>query len=234
MPKLTLMLDRRTLQVYNLDGPVIRVGRAREMDIVIDNVSVSRQQAEIRKVGADWVIRDIGSSNGTFVNGGRVTTDRSLVAGDEIAIGKYSLFFEHVPSGTAQTTAPSTRPAAGAPSGATMFLKPDEVAQLQKSVAQKRQPQLVWEAGGQRGTHYLTTETSTVLVGTSDRCNLRVPSGPKHHVLVTRTPEGFEVQNLSFWRWMRVNGKRTSSIQLADTDVVTMGGLKLTYMAEVR
>ena len=234
MPKLTLMLDRRTLQVYDLDGPVIRVGRAREMDIVIDNVSVSRQQAEIRKEGPDWKIRDIGSSNGTFVNGGRVTSERALVAGDEIAIGKYSLFFEHVPSGTAQAAAPSTRPDAGAPAGATMFLKPEEVAQLQKSVAQKRQPQLLWEAGGQRGTHYLTGERPTILIGTSDRCDLRVPSGPKHHVLVSRNAEGFEVRNLSFWRWMRVNGRRTSSIQLADTDVVTMGGLKLTFMAEVR
>src|SRR3989304_3452977 len=73
MPKLTLMLDRKTVQVYDLDRPVIRVGRVPEMDIVIDNVSVSRRQAEIQQEGEGWVVRDIGSSNGTFATAERLS-----------------------------------------------------------------------------------------------------------------------------------------------------------------
>src|SRR5262245_23512672 len=94
MPKLTLVHDRKTVQIYDLDQPVIRIGRVQGMDIMIDDVSVSRRQAEIQQDGAGWVVRDIGSSNGTFVNGERVTGDRPLKAGDEIAIGDFSLFFE--------------------------------------------------------------------------------------------------------------------------------------------
>jgi predicted component of type VI protein secretion system len=234
MPRLTLMLDRKTVQVYDLDAPVIRVGRVPEMDIVIDNVSVSRRQAEIQQQGEGWVVRDIGSSNGTFVNGERLTGDRPLRPGDEIAIGKYSLFFERVPSGAAPAAAAPGRLTPAAQGDATMYLKPDEVEQLQRSVAQKRQAHLVWEAGDRRGTHYLPREAASVLIGTSERCDLRVPRGPKQHVLVARASQGFEVRNLSFWRRMRVRGQVTKRARLASGDVIEIGGLRLTFMDEVR
>src|SRR5690242_17137971 len=81
MPKLTLVQDRRTVQIYDLDQPVIRIGRVPGMDIQIDDVSISRRQAEIQQEGDHWVVRDIGSSNGTFVNGERLAGDRPLKAG---------------------------------------------------------------------------------------------------------------------------------------------------------
>jgi FHA domain-containing protein len=241
MPKLTLMLDRKTVQVYDLERPVIRVGRIAEMDIVIDNVSVSRRQAEIERDGDGWVVRDIGSSNGTFVNGERLTGDRPLRAGDEIGIGKYSLFFERAGSDApaAPDAPPAPRPSA-APrparqrSDATMMLEPDEVDQLRKSVAQKRQAHLVWESGGRSGTHFLGAEGTAALIGTGELCDVRVPRGPKHHVLAIRGIQGVEVRNLSFWRRMRVKGQATLRARLGGGDVVEIAGLKLTFMDEVR
>lgn len=236
MPKLTLVVDRKTVQIYDLDKTVIRIGRVAEMDIQIDDVSVSRRQAEIQQDGAGWVVRDIGSSNGTFVNGERLAGDRPLKAGDEIAIGKYSLFFERVPSGSEVSAAPaaSARPAPAQRSDATMYLKPEEVEQLRKSVVQKRQAHILWEAGGRKGTHHLTADGAATLIGTSDKCDLRVPAGPKRHLLVVRGGDGFEARNLSFWRRMRVNGEKTSRARLTTGDVVEMSGLKLTFMDEVR
>ena len=95
MPKLTLMLEDKTIRVYDLDRSAIRIGRLRGMDIVIDSAAVSRQQAEICREGNAWVIRDLGSANGTYINGQLLTNDRPLSPGDEIAIGQYSLVFEH-------------------------------------------------------------------------------------------------------------------------------------------
>ena len=245
MPKLTLMLDRKTVQVYDLERPVIRVGRIAEMDIVIDNVSVSRRQAEIQREGDGWIVRDIGSSNGTFVNGERLTGDRKLQAGDEIGIGKYSLFFERAGStaeaAPAVATAPpapaprpAARPAAAARNESTMFLEPEEVDQLRKSVAQKRQAHVLWESGGRTGTHFLGAEGSAALIGTGELCDVRVPSGPKHHVLVVRGAHAVEVRNLSFWRRMRVKGQPVVRARLSGGDIVEIAGLKLTFMDEVR
>lgn len=94
MPKLTLTLEGKTIEEYDLDRPAIRIGRLHGMDIVIDSAAVSRQQAEICREGDAWVIRDLGSANGTYINGQLLTSDRPLQPGDEIAIGQYSLVFE--------------------------------------------------------------------------------------------------------------------------------------------
>ena len=94
MPKLTLVLGRNPLKVYDLDQPVIKIGRVKEMDIVIDNPSVSRNQAElVRQTNGTWIVRDLGSSNGTFVNGDKLSGDRPLQVGDEISMGDISVVF---------------------------------------------------------------------------------------------------------------------------------------------
>jgi hypothetical protein len=232
MPKLTLMLDRQLVNVYEVDQPRIRIGRSPEMDIRVDNVSVSRWQAELERTTSGWLVRDIGSSNGTFVNGDRLINDRDLRPGDEISFGKFSLFFERVPIGT-----PRERPARPVPMGdaeATLFLRPEEMQQLQEAAALKRRAHLVWEAAGQRGVHYLDTESIPLLIGTAAECGLRVPAGPKRHLVLSRGPRGFEILGLSFWRRMRVQGRRVRRVALAGGTVVEIAGLKLTFMAEVR
>ena len=247
MPKLTLVVDRKTVQIYDLDKSVIRIGRVAEMDIQIDDVSVSRRQAEIQQDGAGWVVRDIGSSNGTFVNGERVAGDRALKAGDEIAFGQFSLFFERglssfqprrsaaPPEKAARP--PASAPAAPAPAGArgdsTMFLSAEEIEKVQREGAQKRQAHLVWETGGAPATHYLGN-AGGVLVGRSELCDLRVPRGPRQHLLILRVAEGFEARNLSFWRRMRVKGEVTSRARLRNGDIIEMSGLRITFMAGER
>lgn len=231
MPKLTLVIDRKPVQVYDLDQPVIRIGRGEGMDIVIDNVSVSRRQAEIRDEGGAWVVRDLGSANGTFLNGRRLTAEQPLRPGDEIAFGKFSLLFERALAEGAPAEAPAARAAVDA--GGTLLLKPEEVERLQRAAALKRHAQLQWEAGGARGTHYI--EGGGVLVGRTELCDLRVPGGgPRQHLLIVRQPGGFEARNLSPWRRMRVNGRPARRAVLKTGDAIEVGGLRLTFMDEVR
>jgi pSer/pThr/pTyr-binding forkhead associated (FHA) protein len=239
MPKLTLMLDRKPVQVYDLDQTVVRIGRGQGMDILIDNVSVSRRQAEIRKEGEAWVVRDLGSSNGTFVNGERVMADHTLRPGDEISFGKFSLFFERVVTEpVARETpvaaaAPRQSPSPSAKTEGTLHMSVAEVERLQKVAAQKRQAQLQWEAAGERGTHYL--EGGSVIVGRTDLCDVRLPSGgPKQHIVVLHGKEGYEVRNVSSWYRMRVNGRLTARARLKSGDLIQVGPVRLTFMDEVR
>jgi pSer/pThr/pTyr-binding forkhead associated (FHA) protein len=230
MPKLTLVLDRKPVQVYELDQPVIRIGRGESMDVLIDNVSVSRRHAEIRDENGTWLLRDLGSSNGTFLNGQRVNTDLPLRPGDEISLGKFSILFERVlaePLG-----AEAAGMAAAAETGVTLHLRPEEVERLHKAAAQRRHAQLQWEAGGQRGTHYL--EGAGALVGRTPLCDVRVPAGPRQHVLVIRAAQGFEVRNLARFRRMRVAGVVVPRAPLKNGDTIEIAGLRLTFMDEVR
>lgn len=71
---------------------VLRIGRAPEADIFLDDVTVSRHHAELRHGAEGWSVRDVGSLNGTYVNRVRVE-DRHLDGGDEVQIGKFRFVF---------------------------------------------------------------------------------------------------------------------------------------------
>lgn len=69
-------------------GPAeLRIGRAPGSDLRLTDVSVSRQHAELRRYGDGWVLYDLGSTNGTHVNGRRVTGGVPVRPGDQVEFG---------------------------------------------------------------------------------------------------------------------------------------------------
>ncbi len=76
-----------------LEGRALTIGRADSNDISVDDPAVSRRHAVIEKLAAGWSISDVGSLNGTFVNGEIVDRPRPLYAGDEIVVGDTQLIY---------------------------------------------------------------------------------------------------------------------------------------------
>lgn len=76
-----------------LSEETITVGRLPESTIVLADPNVSRKHAEIRPRGTSFVVVDLGSTNGTRINGVRVS-EQELVDGDEIAFGNTRMRFE--------------------------------------------------------------------------------------------------------------------------------------------
>jgi pSer/pThr/pTyr-binding forkhead associated (FHA) protein len=77
---------------FFLDTDTTVIGRHPESDIFLDDVTVSRKHAEIRREGTSFGLHDVGSLNGTYVNRERVE-DAGLSSGDEVQIGKFKLVF---------------------------------------------------------------------------------------------------------------------------------------------
>ncbi|MGI8905091.1 MAG: ATP-binding protein [Candidatus Sumerlaeaceae bacterium] len=80
-------------QFYELAPPNVTLGRHPNNTIVLLVESVSRYHAKLQDAGAKWTVEDVGSSNGTFVNGERVTDPYAVKEGDVITLGRADFTF---------------------------------------------------------------------------------------------------------------------------------------------
>jgi len=74
-------------------GVAVAIGRGQGCALTLINDSASRKHAEVYTDGTEFFVRDLGSKNGTFVNGAPVTRPRALRAGDRIGIGTSTITF---------------------------------------------------------------------------------------------------------------------------------------------
>jgi hypothetical protein len=77
---------------HALDRPTMTIGRLPECDVVVDDAGASRQHAEVRRTDDGFVLSDLGSTNGTLVNGTSIR-EHLLEDGDRITIGETALEF---------------------------------------------------------------------------------------------------------------------------------------------
>ncbi len=77
---------------FLLDADEVSTGRHPDSDIFLDDVTVSRTHATFRREQDQFLVRDVGSLNGTYVNRERIE-EATLKTGDEVQIGKFRLVF---------------------------------------------------------------------------------------------------------------------------------------------
>ena len=77
---------------FMLEADVTRAGRHPDSEIFLDDITVSRRHAEFVRQGPGYVVRDVGSLNGTYLNRERLE-EAPLAHGDEVQIGKFKLVF---------------------------------------------------------------------------------------------------------------------------------------------
>ena len=77
---------------FPLNKECIRMGRGVEMDITLNNASISRRHAQLRRLAEGGLLEDLGSRNGIFVNGVRVK-EQTLSDGDHVTVGEMKFVF---------------------------------------------------------------------------------------------------------------------------------------------
>jgi Protein of unknown function (DUF3662)/Inner membrane component of T3SS, cytoplasmic domain len=91
-PELITLAGPTPGKVFELTKDRVSLGRLPDCDILLADSGASRQHAEIRQQGGEWVIADLGSTNGTMVNELTIG-ERALHDGDRITIGRTVLEF---------------------------------------------------------------------------------------------------------------------------------------------
>jgi FHA domain/PQQ-like domain len=92
----------------------LRAGRLRTLEMPLDDSSVSRRHAEVRLSNAGWIVRDLGSTNGTFLNGARIGTGEwPIKEFDTIRFGDVAFVVEMADVGEGESRGSESRPTPG-------------------------------------------------------------------------------------------------------------------------
>lgn len=75
-------------RVVKLDDQSITIGRGETASLRVEDVYISDEHAAFIPENGHWMVRDLGSTNGTFLNGARVTQATPLSPGDQVRLGK--------------------------------------------------------------------------------------------------------------------------------------------------
>jgi len=89
--KITIIDEKGTVNAQEFEQDNIVIGRIDSADIVLGHNRISRKHAIISREETSYIINDLGSPNGTFVNGLRISSRYRLAPGDTIKIGPFSL-----------------------------------------------------------------------------------------------------------------------------------------------
>lgn len=86
--ELVVHLPQGRPRVLRLSGEDVTFGRSRQATVPLDDSYASERHARIYQDGGQWLVADLGSTNGTFLNKAKLTTPTPIGPGDQVAIGK--------------------------------------------------------------------------------------------------------------------------------------------------
>src|SRR5947209_5743985 len=102
--QLTIRFPNGKTQSVPLERDQYELGRAESNALCFQDVTgLSRRHAAFERNGSKWMVRDLGSTNGTFVNGIRISAQEALRSNDRVDVGELSVVFTETPPPAAQT-----------------------------------------------------------------------------------------------------------------------------------
>ncbi len=124
--RLTMQQGPNTGKSFEIAKDVLTLGRDVSNDIVINDAEVSRHHSRFTRQGDGYAVEDLGSTNGTFVNGMRLTGSRALAHSDVVALGETILLgYEMIAAEVASTAEAAAPPPAQVMSRPVSTTAPD-------------------------------------------------------------------------------------------------------------
>jgi predicted component of type VI protein secretion system len=245
MPKLILRFDDRELTECAVGVHPVTIGRLPDNLLVIDNPAVSGRHARVYKEGNHFVLEDLKSTNGTFVNDKPIAR-HTLLEGDVIVVGKHNLVFslkggEQTDDHKQESFVPEI--------GGTMMLDTEKQKQMLGGLDRGRTSQ-VYDAvvpktaiptaqgrigtikvvAGDTGQPEYVLAAVTTMIGKADTAQIRLKGWFKPQVAaaIARKGEGFTITPMG--GKVSVNGEKVSGRrELISGDMIEVSGLTLEF-----
>jgi len=239
MTKLILKLKDVTLEEFSINQSTISIGRDRDNNIVIDNRAVSRHHVKIFQDDNKYIIEDLNSGNGTFVNDKKIIKD-TLRNQDEILVGKHTLVFVHED----QLPIQESERIASSFAEETVILDPKTHAALmalrsgQETAVDEPPPEVtgsITMLTGGISQQCLALTKQTIVGGKSHTADIKLKGifvgDPAF--MIRKRPEGFFISHSTGKRMTKVNGEPVAGQRaLQDGDIITVGATKMQFISK--
>ncbi len=245
--------NEEPIKTYELDEPLVTIGRLPENSISIANMGISRRHVRIEQnTEQRYVLTDLNSLNGTFVNGKKVKK-HELSSGDKIAIGKYTILFESMAE-EANVPQYETAPAAAgyqyeaAQNAQTPPPQPQAGAPAVHAPAPPAEPNPVREQASERkaapASSAILIETNKHVVYKIDKPLMTIGSSEDDdvfvsgfmigdgHVMIEKKEDGIWLESKKMMGKMKVNGRKTNTHLLEHKDRIEIGTSTFRYMED--
>lgn len=228
MLQILLKFNEIVLKVFQSDKAEITIGRNKKNDIQIDNLAVSNFHAKVERSGDNYVLEDLNSTNGTYLNENKIDK-RELQDGDTAYIGKHSLTF--LLEGGVSTG----RDLSELDMEQTMMLDTEK----QRELLEKAKPSppgsparlKVQEGESSQGEYELTERLTEI--GKGERCHIRLEGmfAPKNLAYITRDPRGYTLIPGDNADKLRLNEESIDKgTALKNNDIIDAGKIKFRFM----
>jgi pSer/pThr/pTyr-binding forkhead associated (FHA) protein len=217
MWKLTIEDDQASKTVVPLVRDDYAIGRAEENTVRLTERNISRRHARLTRQTERWLLLDLTSYNGCFVNGQRVSTEHEILHGDLVQLGDYRL---QVMDDTVSEPAPFDRAVTmpAAPRSQALLGQPDR---------------LVMVVGPSVGAEYPLVQDRPLVIGRGEECDVPVnhPSVSRVHAEIQPLGDGrYEIVDRNSANGVRVNGVELPRSLLDARDVIELGDVILKFI----
>ncbi len=237
MAKIEVRFKEVALMEVPLDKPLITIGRSKKNDVVIDNMAVSRQHARIYREGPRFVVEDLKSLNGTFVNN-RKASQWILSDRDRIVIGKHTLVFIDD-----NTPLPRDRVGTDRPNiEQTLVLETKKqrelLAEVPKGRTEERPKEIqggITVLSGRAGHQDIKLTKRLTVAGKGEHADIKLRGLflGKTVFLISKRPSGFYISSSGGRTTIRIRGVPIVDQQeLKDGDIISVGRTKMQFYIE--
>ena len=232
MASLILKFKKRIQADFPLEpGISLKIGRRRDNDIVIENLAVSGYHAKVESIGDEFVLIDLQSKNGCFVNE-QLVNSHWLKNGDVISIGKHELEFMG-------DCAPVESEVAGDEIAETMIMDTSQYRTMIKKSApnypcpfKRRKKTIGTVTFLDGGEGQIVLKNKLIKIGRDDTADIRIKglTMGRFAATISRRSDGYHISYVGGISRPRVNeAPITQSQLLRDMDVIEIGPAKLQF-----
>jgi len=224
--KLEFSFNSNRLEVFALDKEIMTIGRKDDNDIHIENLAVSGHHAKLLTIFDDSFLEDLGSTNGTYVNGQPITK-HPLKNGDVIVIGKHELRYINDSNSTSdddKTVLIRRHPGLNTSPGTNL----NEPINMPGSMAADLSAAKLQILNGKGAGKELALQKPSVKLGKSGADIVQINRRPDGHFIVNLDQQSGSTQ-------LTINGEAVGSraIKLNNHDVIEINKLKIEYYLAV-